>query len=139
MALPMLMDRGRHCTRNWMALFSCCVRSLDSTLPANVKAPRTQRTWDWHSVTHARKDRHKELSGEGYITMTEHPTPSWINSSARQFVAWHTRMLRSPAMALAQQHEIPYIYICVAYVRIVYEQSTSQDTHTTVTQPTSPA
>ena len=47
MALPMLIERGRHCTRNWMALFSCCVRSLDNTLPAAMKWHLVPRTLFW--------------------------------------------------------------------------------------------
>ena len=36
MALPMGTESGRHSTMNWMAVFSCAVRSRDSTLPAGV-------------------------------------------------------------------------------------------------------
>ena len=35
-ALPMDTERGRHSTRNWIAVLSWCVRSLDSTLPSGV-------------------------------------------------------------------------------------------------------
>ena len=36
MALPIGTDSGLQATRNWMAVFSCAVRSRDSTLPAGV-------------------------------------------------------------------------------------------------------
>ena len=36
MAFPMDTDRGRHSTRNWMAVLSWWVRSLDNTLPSGV-------------------------------------------------------------------------------------------------------
>ena len=36
MALPWGTERGRQCTRNWMAVFSWLVRSRLSTLPAGV-------------------------------------------------------------------------------------------------------
>lgn len=72
MALPMLMERGRQCTKNWIVVFSCCVRSLDSTLPASqVESQETHVSL----VTGTHCDQQRNASAASAAAATH---SSWI-------------------------------------------------------------